>query len=80
MNCSKALGNLPANICTPTYLAQTARKMEKASSKLSSKILSEDEMKKLGMGALVSVTAGTEEPADLPYARRRHAERRRETP
>jgi leucyl aminopeptidase len=63
MNCSKALGNLPANICTPTYLAQTARKMEKASSKLSSKILSEDEMKELGMGALLSVTAGTEEPA-----------------
>ncbi|MAJ87510.1 MAG: leucyl aminopeptidase [Cellvibrionales bacterium TMED148] len=63
VNRSRALGNLPANICTPTYLAQTAREMATACSKLSSKIINEVEMKKLGMGALLSVTAGTKEPA-----------------
>ena len=63
VNCSRALGNLPANICTPTYLAKTARKMGKACSKLSTRIIKEDEMKKLNMGALLSVTAGTVEPA-----------------
>jgi leucyl aminopeptidase len=62
---AKDLGNLPANVCTPSYLARTARKMAKGNSQLTTRVLNEPDMKRLGMGSLLSVTAGTEEPARL---------------
>jgi leucyl aminopeptidase len=60
---AKDLGNLPANVCTPGYLARAAKKLAAGNGKLTTTILSEAEMKKLGMGSLLSVTAGTVEPA-----------------
>lgn len=62
---SKELGNLPGNICTPTHLAKTAQTIKRGKSKLSVQILDEKEMKKLGMGSLLSVSAGSVEPAKL---------------
>jgi leucyl aminopeptidase len=62
---ARDLGNLPANVCTPAYLARTARKLAAGNGKLTTTILNEAEMKKLGMGSLLSVTAGTVEPAKL---------------
>jgi leucyl aminopeptidase len=62
---AKDLGNLPANVCTPSYLARVAKKLASSNGKLSTRILSEAEMKKLGMGSLLSVTAGAVEPAKL---------------
>ncbi len=62
---ARRLANLPANRCTPSYLASFARKMAGASRRMKADILGEAEMKKLGMGALLSVTAGTDEPAKL---------------
>ena len=63
INTAKHLGNLPANICTPSYLDSEAQALAKTHDKLSCKILSEAQMNKLGMGSLLSVTAGTEEAA-----------------
>ena len=60
---AKNLGNLPSNVCTPSYLARTARKMAAGNGKLTTRVLNETEMKKLGMGSLLSVTAGATEPA-----------------
>jgi leucyl aminopeptidase len=60
---AKDLGNLPANVCTPTYLARLAKKLAEGNGKLTTRVLSEAEMKKLGMGSLLSVTAGAVEPA-----------------
>ena len=62
---AKDLGNLPGNVCTPSHLARTAQKLAKGNGKLSVKILNEPEMKRLGMHSLLSVTAGTAEPAKL---------------
>ena len=62
---AKELGNLPPNICTPSYLASTAKKIAGGSKKMSAKILGETEMKRLEMNSLLSVTAGTAEPAKL---------------
>jgi len=62
---AKDLGNLPANVCTPSYLARTAKKLATGNGKLTTSILNEAEMKKLGMGSLLSVTAGSVEPAKL---------------
>ena len=65
MSLTRDLSNLPGNICTPTYLARQARHLGKQHSKLSIKILEEAEMKKLGMGALLSVSRGSRQPAKL---------------
>ena len=62
---AKDLGNLPANVCTPAYLARTAKKLASGNGKVTTKILNEAEMKRLGMGSLLSVTAGATEPAKL---------------
>lgn len=65
MSAAKELGNLPANICTPTYIADTAIKLAKGYSSLTTKVLDEKQMKKLGMGSLLSVSAGSIEEAKL---------------
>lgn len=62
---ARSLGNLPGNICTPTHLAKTARELGKSSRKLKVSVLEEASMKKLGMGALLSVSRGSREPAKL---------------
>ncbi len=62
---AKDLGNLPPNVCTPSYLAQAAQKLAKGDSRLSVKVLGAAEMKRLGMGSLLSVAAGAAEPAKL---------------
>ncbi|MBB72161.1 MAG: leucyl aminopeptidase [Legionellales bacterium] len=65
MNYSKNLGDLPGNICTPTYFAKQARELAKKHAKLSTKVLSEAEMIKLGMGAFMAVAQGSQEPAKM---------------
>jgi len=65
MSLAKDLGNLPANVCTPSYLARTAQKLARENKNLQTRILNETEMKRLGMHSLLSVTAGTKEPARL---------------
>ena len=65
MNVARELGNLPGNICTPTYLANQAKILARTNKHLSVNILSEKQMKELGMGSLLSVSAGSHEPAQL---------------
>jgi leucyl aminopeptidase len=62
---AKDLGNLPGNICTPTYLANAAKKLAKDYASLTTTVMDEAEMKKLGMGSLLSVSQGSAEPAKL---------------
>lgn len=65
MALTKDLGNLPGNICTPTYLAQAAKKLARSHSKLTAKSLNEKQMRELKMGSLLSVAAGSSEEAQL---------------
>ncbi len=62
---AKDLANLPGNICTPTYLAQRARAIARGKRKLKTTVLDEKEIEKLGMGALLSVSRGSRQPARL---------------
>jgi leucyl aminopeptidase len=62
---ARNLGNRPPNVCTPTHLAETARGLAKRFRKLEVKVLSEPDMRRLGMGALLAVTQGADEPARL---------------
>lgn len=65
VNLARYLGDLPGNICTPTYLANEAKRLARNQPRLSAKVLEEKQMKELGMGALLSVSAGSDQPAKL---------------
>ncbi len=65
MALAKELGNLPGNICTPSYLAAKALALGKAHHGIKVAVLEEKDMQKLGMGSLLSVTRGSEQPAKL---------------
>jgi leucyl aminopeptidase len=65
MALAKDLGNLPGNICTPSYLAQQAQYLSDQSKKLKVDVLEEKDMEKLGMGALLSVSHGSRQAAKL---------------
>ncbi len=64
VNLTKTLGNLPGNVCTPTYLATTAQQLADQY-KLDIEVLERADMDRLGMGSLVSVAKGSSEPPKL---------------
>lgn len=61
MDLSKTLGNLPPNICTPTYLASTAKQLGKEF-KMAVEILDRKQLEALKMGSFLSVTQGSDQP------------------
>src|SRR2546427_372150 len=61
MDLAKDLGNLPGNFCTPTHLANTAKKLAKEY-KFGVEILDRKQLEALKMGSFLSVTNGSEEP------------------
>jgi len=65
MSLAKDLGNLPPNVCTPAYLARAAQKIARQHKSVTTKVLSETEIRRLGMHSFLSVTSGTVLPAKL---------------
>jgi leucyl aminopeptidase len=74
---ARTLGNLPPNICTPTYLAEEARKLARQH-KLGLEVLERRDMEKLGMGALLAVTRGSQQPPKLIVLRYAGAAKKRQ--
>lgn len=62
---ARDLGNLPGNICTPAYLAKCARALARKHASLKTRVHGEAEMKRMGMGSLLSVTRGSPQAAKL---------------
>lgn len=62
---SRDLGNLPGNVCTPTYLADKAKQLAKDYKSITTKVIDEAEIEKLGMGAFISVSQGSDQPGKL---------------
>lgn len=62
---TKRLGDLPANIATPTYLAEQAQHLATGNDQLDTQILDEDKMEELGMGSFLSVSKGSIEPGKI---------------
>lgn len=62
---AKDLGNLPGNICTPTYLAEQAMALAERANGVNTSVLEEADMEALGMGALLGVSRGSSQPAKL---------------
>jgi leucyl aminopeptidase len=61
---AKDLGNLPGNICTPTYLAEQARELADSCG-MQLEVLEREDMQKHGMGSLLSVSRGSRQPPKL---------------
>jgi len=62
---ARDLGNLPGNVCTPSYLADQAKALAARHRKVAFKALDETRMKRLGMGSLLSVARGSRQPPRL---------------
>jgi len=61
---AKDLGNLPGNICTPTYLAEQAQEIGKRHG-IKVEVLEQKDMEKLGMGSFLAVARGSRQPPKL---------------
>jgi len=59
---AKRLGNLPGNVCTPSYLADQARQLGGRHKDIKVRILDEAEIRAEKMGCFLSVTAGSDQP------------------
>jgi leucyl aminopeptidase len=58
---ARELANRPGNHCTPTHLADEAKRLGKAHG-FKVEVLERRDMEKLGMGALLAVSQGSEQP------------------
>ncbi len=61
MDLARDLGNLPANICTPTHLAERAQALAQELG-LKCEVLDRDKLEELKMGSFLSVTNGSDQP------------------
>lgn len=65
VNTTRFLGDLPANVCTPSYLAQFAEQLASSFDNLQVRIKDEAAMQQLGMNVLLSVSQGSVQEAKL---------------
>lgn len=59
---ARTLGNLPGNICTPTYLGETAKKLGREFKSIKVTVLDGKQISALGMGSFLSVSKGSDQP------------------
>jgi len=71
MQLARTLGDLPGNVCTPGYLADTARQLSRAHKSLRVQVLEARQIQALGMGAFWSVAKGSKEPPAFIVLRHR---------
>ncbi len=62
MDMARDLGNLPGNICTPTYLGERAIELGREFPEIVVRVLERKECAELGMGSFLSVSNGSEQP------------------
>lgn len=62
---TRHLANMPANICTPTYLGERAIELAKQFKQMSCKVMGPEEMREMGMGTLLAVSQGSDQPPRL---------------
>ena len=62
---ARDLGNLPPNVCTPSYLGAQAQRLARDFPQVRAKVLNERQIRALKMGAFLAVTRGSAEPPRL---------------
>ena len=69
MTWAKDLAHMPANLCTPDYLAEQALHLAQTFNTVSCDILNESALKQLGMDGYLAVNAGSQFAATMPILR-----------
>lgn len=67
---TRKLADMPANHCTPSFLAEKAEELAKEHTSITATIFSKDDIREMKMGALLAVSQGSQEPPrfiDLRY-------------
>lgn len=62
MKVARDLGNLPPNICHPSYIADQARQLGKDFKGVKVEVLDEDKLRELGAGSFLAVSQGSDQP------------------
>ncbi|MCQ4265992.1 leucyl aminopeptidase, partial [Pseudomonas stutzeri] len=62
MALTRDLGNLPPNLCHPSFMAEQARQLGKSFKGLKVDVLDEKKLRDLGAGAFLAVAQGSEQP------------------
>ncbi|PRY97540.1 aminopeptidase A [Jezberella montanilacus] len=62
MSLAKTLGNLPGNICTPSYLGDTAKQLGRDFKSIKVNVLESKQIEALHMGSFLSVSRGSDQP------------------
>lgn len=65
INVCRELGNLPANVCDPQYLAEHATDLADACEEIDIEIIEEAQMEEMGMGAFLAVSRGSEKAGKI---------------
>ncbi|WP_312520171.1 leucyl aminopeptidase [Stutzerimonas nitrititolerans] len=62
MNFARDLGNLPPNVCHPSYIAEQARQLGKDFKGLKVEVMDEKKLRELGAGSFLAVSQGSDQP------------------
>ncbi|MBH9307523.1 leucyl aminopeptidase [Pseudomonas aeruginosa] len=62
---TRDLGNLPPNVCHPTFLGEQAKGLAKEFKGLKVEVLDEKKLRELGMGSFLAVAQGSDQPPRL---------------
>ena len=65
MHLSRDLANQPGNVCTPTFIAETAESLGRQYDNIKVEVLNESDMEALGMGSFLSVSRGSDEAGKM---------------
>jgi leucyl aminopeptidase len=76
MDFAKDLGNLPSNVCTPTYLGERALELGREFPDIKVTVMERAQIEALGMGTFLSVTKGTAEPPRFIVLEYEHSARK----
>jgi len=77
---TRTLGDLPGNVCTPTYLGNAARKLAREFKSLKAEVLGLKQIQALKMDSFLSVARGSYEPPAFIVLRHTPATRTRNAP
>jgi leucyl aminopeptidase len=80
MKVTRDLANHPGNVCTPTFIADTATDIANDYKNIEINILEESDMEVLGMGSFLSVSKGSDEPGKMVILQYSGAKDKNEAP
>ncbi|MFS2124365.1 leucyl aminopeptidase [Pseudomonas sp. Pseusp97] len=80
MALTRDLGNLPPNLCHPTFLGEQAKALGKEYKGLKVEVLDEKKLRELGMGSFLAVAQGSDQPPRLIVLQYNGAKKKDEAP